>query len=912
MLCPSCKAENDRAAKACSQCGRQLSILKIDEVLSSRYEILDLLGQGGMGAVYKAHDRILDEIVALKVLRFDLRGTPQWARRFQFEIKLARKVTHRNVCRVHEYGEDGGRCYVSMEFVDGVDLRRRISEMGPLPRDEAFEVALQVSKGLQAIHDVGIVHRDLKTSNMMLDSRGLVRLIDFGIAKRWMADGKTEDTVAGEIIGTPEYMSPEQARGERVDFRSDIYALGIVLFELFTGRVPFRGETPVLTILKHLREPPPLKAPEAARIPKPLVPVLRRALAKSPEVRYATARGMTEALRLASGGPDHEPRRKPAPLRKSRVSAPPPGFAPARVPALRRTLEGPPLPSEDTTRPIPAKIGPEAELAFKEELQSLISALKDPNVRIRWRAAVALWEMGPAAKEAVPALTQALQDEAISVAHAAAEALKRVTEEREPGAASEPSPSTTGGPIEISALIEALGHEDVGAREWAAVALRDLGPAAKDAVPALVAAFKDTSSGIRDWAAAALGSIGSEAKDAVPELAAALKDENRFVRAAAAAALGVMGSVAKGAVPDLVGALKDENANVRWRAATALGEIGPEAREAIPALLAALEDRDRSTTDAAALAFERVIGKPGPSAPPSLEPSPQAFPGTADLGSLILSLTTDDNRSLRWRAAAALGEMGPAAKEAVPALIAALEDKDDTVRAEAARALGRMGPVAKEAVSALAAALSEQDEVLRHHAAGALGSIGPDALGAVPALIQALKETDFLEPDDAQEALFRIGRAAVPALIEALPDENQRIGGKAASLLTRIAGEGRTATNRCFVEDVYCVAGSERMRVANLGTGGLFAVTDHPPQVGELVILEVELAPEKSFRAVGQVSWVNSSAAPSSRDWPPGFGVRFTRIATADTAAIRDMLRRSEPVLSSLLPGIPERRAAQG
>jgi serine/threonine protein kinase len=465
VICPSCQAETDRTAEACSQCGRQLSILKLGEVLSSRYQIGDFLGQGGMGAVYEAHDRILDEIVAVKVLRFDLVRTPQWARRFQLEIKLARKVAHRNVCRLHEYGEDGGRGYVSMEFVDGVDLRRRISKKGPLPWDEAFEVAVQVSKGLQAIHDVGIVHRDLKTSNVMLDSRGVVRLIDFGAAKRWMADGRTEGTVPGEIIGTPEYMSPEQARGGRVDFRSDIYALGIVVFELFTGRVPFRGESPVLTILKHLREPPPLSGPKAARLPRPLVPVLRKALAKSPDERYATARGMAEALRLARGGPDLEPRSKPTPLRKSPVQAPPPALAPPSVRALQSTTDGPGLPRKDVTRPIPAMIGSEAELALKEGLKSLISELNDPKVRIRWKAAVALWEMGPAAKEAVPALSEALQDKAISVAHAAAEALRRITEEPEPSARSEPLPSPTIEPMDISALIEALQHEDVGVRE---------------------------------------------------------------------------------------------------------------------------------------------------------------------------------------------------------------------------------------------------------------------------------------------------------------------------------------------------------------------------------------------------------------------------------------------------------------
>jgi serine/threonine protein kinase/HEAT repeat protein/Tfp pilus assembly protein PilZ len=914
VICPSCKAENDSAAAACSHCGRVLSALKVGEVLSRRYEILDLLGQGGMGAVYKAQDRILDEIVAVKVLRFEMSRTPGWARRFQFEIKLARKVSHRNVCRFHEYGEDRGHSYVSMEFVDGVDLRRRIAEKGSMGWDEAFEVAIQISKGLQAIHDVGIVHRDLKTSNVMLDSRGIVRLIDFGAAKRWMADGQTEGTVAGEIIGTPEYMSPEQARGGSVDFRSDLYALGVVVFELFTGRVPFRGESPVLTILKHLREPPPLSGPNAARLPRQLIPILRKALAKAPDDRYATARGMSEALRLARGGPDLEPRRKPTPLRKA-LPLPPRGFTPPRGSTLPKGTEGGPPARRDTTRPIPPQIAAEAELAGKERIARFISELEHPNVRIRWRAAVGLWEMGPTAKDAVPALTKALEDKALPVAHAAAEALRTITEEREADRL-DPPPTTGTGPIDVSSLIDALRHEDVSVREWAAVALGHLGPSAKDAVTALRAALKNTMSGIRDWAAAALGGIGPEASDAIPDLVGALKDESRFVRAAAAAALGAMGPSAKDVVPDLIAAMRDENANVRWRAASALGEIGPDARAAIPALISALEDRDVSTTDAVALALEKVIGKPEPSPPPPPQPNPEpptpAAPEAADVGSLILSLTTDDHPSVRWRAAAALGDLGPTATEAIPALTGALEDKDNTVRSEAARALGRMDSAAKEAVPALAAALRDGDEVLRHHAAAALGLIGPNALGAVPALIEALKERDFLEPDEAQEALFSIGRAAVPALIEALRDENPRIRGKASSLVARLGGKGKTPVNRYYVENVYCIAGSERMRVANLGTGGLFASTESPPPVGEMVTLVVELAPNTFIKVAGQVSWVNSAAAPSSRDWPPGFGVRFTRIANEDMAAIREVLKRSEPVLGSVPPRALENRKDGG
>ncbi len=280
-------------------------------VLAGRYEILAPLGKGGMGMVYKAHDRVLDDTVAIKVLRPDVASEPEMARRFRSEIKLARKVRHRNVCGIHEYGEDGGLRFIAMEFIEGVDMRHLLTRSGaPLP-EEAFEIAVQLAQGLQAIHDAGIIHRDLKTPNIMRDAKGQVRLMDFGIAKQAGESAGPAVTALGMIVGTPEYMSPEQARGEKVDFRSDLYALGIVIFEIFTGSVPFRAETPIATIFKHLQEPPPI---EQAALPGPLMPVLHKALAKSPADRYATAAEMVRALQDARrhafpGG------RPPAPVR---------------------------------------------------------------------------------------------------------------------------------------------------------------------------------------------------------------------------------------------------------------------------------------------------------------------------------------------------------------------------------------------------------------------------------------------------------------------------------------------------------------------------------------------------------------------------------------------------------------------
>jgi serine/threonine-protein kinase len=298
MVCPHCQGENDDAADTCFSCGKPLAYpitITRGSVIAGRYEILSPLGKGGMGMVYKAHDHILDETVALKTLRADVAREMEIARRFLSETKLARRVRHKNVCGIHEYGEESGLRYIAMEFVDGTDLRRILRQKGRLQTLEAFDVTLQIARGLQAIHQAGIIHRDLKTTNIMLDSDGLVRVMDFGIAKQSGADA----TLTGQVVGTPEYMSPEQARGHNVDFRSDVYALGVVIYEVFTGRVPFSGDTPIATILKHLHDMPPLDSPEAAALPRQLVPALRRALAKEPGQRFANARDVVEALQRA-------------------------------------------------------------------------------------------------------------------------------------------------------------------------------------------------------------------------------------------------------------------------------------------------------------------------------------------------------------------------------------------------------------------------------------------------------------------------------------------------------------------------------------------------------------------------------------------------------------------------------------
>ena len=298
MLCPSCQSENDDAAEVCFHCRAVLSAVTRGTLIGGRYRVLAPLGRGGMGAVYRAHDEVLDEDVALKILRPEVAGTPEMAARFRSEIKLARKVSHWNVCRIHEYGEDGGLQYISMELITGATLKDRLRS-GPLPADHAFDVAVQIAEGLAAIHKVGIIHRDLKSPNVMIDDAGTAKVMDFGIAKA--AAAGTDGGSTGYVLGSPEYMSPEQARGRRADFRSDLYSLGIVVFEAFTGRVPFRGSTPVETLMMHVEAPPPIEDPSLA-LPPALLPVLRSALAKDPGARFADAAAMAEALKAARGG----------------------------------------------------------------------------------------------------------------------------------------------------------------------------------------------------------------------------------------------------------------------------------------------------------------------------------------------------------------------------------------------------------------------------------------------------------------------------------------------------------------------------------------------------------------------------------------------------------------------------------
>ncbi len=273
-----------------------LSDLGVGTVLGERFEIEAVLGSGGVGVVFRARDRQLGERVALKVLRQQFWNDDTFLARLKEELKLARRVTHPNVLRTHDFGELDGVPFVSMEYVRGVTLRELLDRATErLPFTAGLSLSRQLCAGLGAAHRLGVIHRDVKPENVLLDAAGNAKLTDFGIA-RPVADTGEGLTRAGEIIGTPQYMAPERFGGGEVDARSDVYSSGIVLYEIFTTGSPYRGGTVVETISQHLHEEPVPPRQRWAEIPAELEGILLRCLAKDPAERYADAGALLHEL----------------------------------------------------------------------------------------------------------------------------------------------------------------------------------------------------------------------------------------------------------------------------------------------------------------------------------------------------------------------------------------------------------------------------------------------------------------------------------------------------------------------------------------------------------------------------------------------------------------------------------------
>jgi tetratricopeptide (TPR) repeat protein/predicted Ser/Thr protein kinase len=326
MVCPECSYENPETSVLCVKCttplplsdqtlatgGQGWSVPAADGVVSntaliqlspgtsigSRYEIVRLLGQGGMGAVYQAHDKELDRQVAIKVIRADMAANPEILRRFKQELILARQITHKNVIRIFDLGQAEGIKFITMEYIEGENLQSVLRQKKKLQPAEAATIIAQVCRALEAAHNEGVIHRDLKPQNIMLDKSGRAFVMDFGIARSMLGDGMTQ---TGVLIGTPDYMSPEQAKGQTLDARSDLFSTGIILYEMLSGQVPFDADTTMGKLWKRTNEPArPLDELDKT-IPQPLSDIVRKCLEIDPQKRFASAADLLQRIEVWQG-----------------------------------------------------------------------------------------------------------------------------------------------------------------------------------------------------------------------------------------------------------------------------------------------------------------------------------------------------------------------------------------------------------------------------------------------------------------------------------------------------------------------------------------------------------------------------------------------------------------------------------
>jgi serine/threonine-protein kinase len=314
--------------------------VKVGELVGGRFELEELVGEGGMSSVYRAYDSELERRVAVKILHEHYSSDPEYVERFRREARAIARLAHPNVVTVIDRGEWHGRQYIVFEHVAGENLKAIVAREGPLPIHEALELSIQVGRALAFAHELGIVHRDVKPHNVLVDAGGTAKVTDFGIARTVDVDDALTQT--GTVLGTGLYISPEQARGERGDERSDQYSFGVVMYELLTGDVPYRGDTLMAVAMRHVRDPVPHVREKRPEVPARVDAVVARTMAKQPSDRYPSLEDVLEALercrlpgpddtwpvdddeaqtRLVASAPASAPE-QPAPRRKRRSRAP--------------------------------------------------------------------------------------------------------------------------------------------------------------------------------------------------------------------------------------------------------------------------------------------------------------------------------------------------------------------------------------------------------------------------------------------------------------------------------------------------------------------------------------------------------------------------------------------------------------
>ena len=271
------------------------------QILGNRYKLLERIGGGGMAVVYKAKCLLLNRFVAVKILRSEFTDDEEFVKRFRVEAQAAASLNHPNIVSIYDVGKQDDVQYIVMELIDGITLKEYISQKGALPWKEAIGIAIQICSALDHAHRNFIVHRDIKPHNIMITKDGMAKVTDFGIAR---AVTSATITMVGSTIGSVHYFSPEQARGGFIDEKSDIYSLGITIYEMVTGRVPFDGESPVAIALKHIQEKPDKPIDVNPSIPKGVNDLIVKAMKKDQNLRYQTASEMLADLQRVLGEPN--------------------------------------------------------------------------------------------------------------------------------------------------------------------------------------------------------------------------------------------------------------------------------------------------------------------------------------------------------------------------------------------------------------------------------------------------------------------------------------------------------------------------------------------------------------------------------------------------------------------------------